>query len=78
MNIIVGKSVQLVQTMFAITVSVNIVKMKIKEVTDYFYGLDPAHMSYRHKVGDIYGKKNLKVPHAKLHRSKKVTAKKTK
>jgi len=64
--------------MFAITVSVNIVKMKIKEVTDYFYGLDPAHMSYRHKVGDIYGKKNLKVPHAKLHRSKKVTAKKTK
>lgn len=64
--------------MFAITVSVNIVKMKIKEVTDYFYGLDPAHMSYRHKVGDIYGKKNLKVPHAKLHRSKKVTTKKTK
>ena len=52
--------------------------MKIREVTDYFYGLDPAHMSYRHKVGDIYGKKNLKVPHAKLHRSKKVTAKKTK
>lgn len=64
--------------MFAITVSVNIVKMKIKEVTDYFYGLDPAHMSYRHKVGDVYGKKNLKIPHAKLHRSKKVTAKKTK
>jgi len=52
--------------------------MKIKEVTDYFYGLDPAHMSYRHKVGDVYGKKNLKVPHAKLHRSKKVTTKKTK
>lgn len=64
--------------MFAITVSVNIVKMKIKEVTDYFYGLDPAHMSYRHKVGDVYGKKNLKIPHAKLHRSKKVKAKKTK
>ena len=64
--------------MFAITASVNIVKMRIKEVTDYFYGLDPAHMSYRHKVGDVYGKKNLKIPHAKLHRSKKVTAKKTK
>ena len=64
--------------MFAITASVNIVKMKIKEVTDYFYGLDPAHMSYRHKVGDVYGKKNLKIPHAKLHRSKKVTTKKTK
>ena len=41
--------------------------MKIKEVTDYFYGLAPAHMSYKHKIGDIYGKKNLKVPHAKLH-----------
>jgi len=52
--------------------------MKIREVTDYFYGLDPAHMSYTHKIGNIYGKKNLKVPHAKLHRSKKVTAKKTK
>lgn len=45
--------------------------MKIKEVVDYFYGLDPSNLSYRHKVGDIYGKKNLKVPHAKLHRSKK-------
>ena len=39
--------------------------MKIREVTDYFYGLDPAHMSYTHKIGDVYGKKNLKVPHAK-------------
>ena len=65
-------------TMFAQLVNANTAKMRIKEVTDYFYGLDPAHMSYRHKVGDIYGKKNLKVPHAKLHRSKKVTAKKTK
>tara|TARA_B100000900_G_scaffold259128_1_gene220878 strand:+ start:3052 stop:3222 length:171 start_codon:yes stop_codon:yes gene_type:complete len=46
---------------------VKIAEMRIKEVTDYFYGLDPAHMSYRHKIGDIYGKKNLKVPHAKLH-----------
>ena len=45
--------------------------MKINEVVDYFYGLDPAHMSYRHKVGDVYGKKNLKVPHAKLHKAKK-------
>ena len=34
--------------------------MKINEVVDYFYGLDPAHMSYKHKIGDIYGKKNLK------------------
>lgn len=46
-------------------------KMKIKEVVDYFYGLDPAHLSYTHKVGDVYGKKNLKVPHAKLHKKKK-------
>ena len=45
--------------------------MKICEVTDYFYGLDPAHMSYKHKIGDVYGKKNLKVPHAKLHVKKK-------
>tara|TARA_B100000900_G_scaffold201254_1_gene170664 strand:- start:16210 stop:16368 length:159 start_codon:yes stop_codon:yes gene_type:complete len=49
--------------------------MKIKEITDYFYGLDPAHMSYRFKIGDIYGKKNLKVPRAKLFRSKKVLPK---
>lgn len=46
--------------------------MKIKEVVDYYYGLDPAHMSYRHKVGDIYGKKNLNIPKAKLHKSKQV------
>jgi hypothetical protein len=52
--------------------------MKIHEVVNYFYGLDPNNLSYTHKIGDIYGKKNLKVPHAKLHRSKKVTAKKTK
>ena len=77
-NIIAVKSVKSVLTMFAQLVNANTAKMRIKEVTDYFYGLDPAHMSYRHKVGDIYGKKNLKVPHAKLHRSKKVTAKKTK
>jgi len=41
--------------------------MKIKEL-DYFYGLDPHNPSYTHKVGDIYGKKNLKVPKAKLHK----------
>ena len=72
------KSVKSVQMMYAQLVNANTAKMRIKEVTDYFYGLDPAHMSYRHKVGDIYGKKNLKVPHAKLHRSKKVSPKKTK
>jgi hypothetical protein len=49
--------------------------MKIKEVVDYYYGLDPAHMSYRHKVGDIYGKKNLNIPKAKLHKSKQVKTK---
>ena len=52
--------------------------MKIREVTDYFYGLDPAHMSYTHKIGDIYGKKNLKVPHAKLHKKKSKPNPKTK
>lgn len=79
-NLIVVTNALSVQTMFVTTVNVKNVKisMKIKEVVDYFYGLDPAHMSYRHKVGDVYGKKNLKVPHAKLHRSKKLTAKKTK
>lgn len=51
--------------------NVSTVQMKIKEIVDYFYGLDPAHLSYTHKVGDIYGKKNLKVPHAKLHRKNK-------
>jgi len=45
--------------------------MKISEVVDYFYGLDPAHLSYKHKVGDIYGKKNLKVPKAKFYRKSK-------
>ena len=39
---------------------------------DYHYGLDPELMVYRHKIGDIYGKKNLKVPHAKYSTSKKV------
>jgi len=78
-SIIVVQCVGIVEIkMFAKLVTANIVQMKIKEVVDYFYGLDPAHLSYTHKVGDIYGKKNLKVPHAKLHRSKKVTTKKTK
>jgi len=44
--------------------------MKIHEVVNYFYGLDPNNLSYTHKIGDIYGKKNLKVPHAKLHKKK--------
>ena len=57
--------------MFAQLVNANTAKMKIKEILDYFYGLDPAHLSYTHKVGDIYGKKNLKVPKAKLHRKNK-------
>jgi len=57
--------------MFAQLVNANTAKMKIKEVVDYFYGLDPAHLSYNHKVGKIYGKKNLKIPHAKLHRKNK-------
>lgn len=77
-TVTVTKNVHHVQMMFVQLANVIIAEMKIKEVTDYFYGLDPAHMSYRHKVGDVYGKKNLKIPHAKLHRSKKVTAKKTK
>ena len=46
--------------------------MRAKEFVDYFYGLDPEHLSYTHKIGDVYGKKNLKVPHAKLHKKKKV------
>jgi hypothetical protein len=45
--------------------------MRAKEFVDYFYGLDPEHLSYTHKIGDVYGKKNLKVPHAKLHKKKK-------
>mgnify|MGYP000082282514 CR=1 FL=1 len=72
-NITAVKNVNSVLTMFVTLVNANTVKinMKINEVVDYFYGLDPAHMSYRHKVGDVYGKKNLKVPHAKLHKAKK-------
>ncbi len=66
-TVTVTKNVHHVQMMFVQLANVIIAEMKIKEVTDYFYGLDPAHMSYRHKIGDIYGKKNLKVPHAKLH-----------
>jgi len=49
--------------------------MRAKEFVDYFYGLDPEHLSYTHKIGDVYGKKNLKVPHAKLHKKKKVQEK---
>ena len=64
--------------MSALIASANIVPMKINEVVDYFYGLDPAHVSYKHKVGDIYGKKNLKGPHAKLHKRSKVKFKKHK
>jgi len=70
-TIIVVKNVQLVLTKYATTVNAHTVAMKIKEIVDYFYGLDPAHLSYTHKVGKIYGKKNLKVPHAKLHRKNK-------
>jgi len=44
--------------------------MKIREL-DYFYGLDPKNPSYTHKVGDIYGKKNLKVPKAKFWKKTK-------
>ena len=40
---------------------------KIGEAYDYHYGLDPERLTYRHKIGKIYGKKNLKVPHAKYH-----------
>jgi 5'(3')-deoxyribonucleotidase len=36
----------------------------LKEYTQT-YSLDPNNLSYTHKVGKIYGKKNLKVPHAK-------------
>ena len=48
--------------------------MKLLEVFryDYDYGMDPASLVYKHKIGDIYGKKNLKVPHAKYSTSKKV------
>ena len=65
------KNVLSVQTIYATNANAHTVAMKIKEVVDYFYGLDPAHLSYTHKVGKIYGKKNLKVPHAKLHRKNK-------
>lgn len=44
----------------------------IEARVDYHYGLDPAQLVYTHKVGDIYGKKNLKVPHAKYSTSKRV------
>ena len=46
--------------------------MKLLEVFryDYHYGIDPASLVYKHKIGD--GKKNLKVPHAKYSTSKKV------
>ena len=71
MIITAEKNAKNVLTMFALNVIAHIVAMKIKEIVDYFYGLDPAHLSYTHKVGKIYGKKNLKVPHAKLHRKNK-------
>jgi hypothetical protein len=38
---------------------------EMDESMDHFYGLDPNNLSYRHKIGKVYGKKNLKVPHAK-------------
>ena len=38
---------------------------EMDESLDHFYGLDPNNLSYRHKIGKVYGKKNLKVPHAK-------------
>jgi hypothetical protein len=48
-------------------------EIKIAEArVDYHYGLDPAQLVYTHKVGDIYGKKNLKVPHAKYSTSSRV------
>ena len=71
MIITAEKNAKNVLTMFALNVIAHIVAMKIKEIVDFFYGLDPAHLSYTHKVGKIYGKKNLKVPHAKLHRKNK-------
>jgi hypothetical protein len=54
--------------------------MKIRDVVheawaDYHYGLDPARLSYTFKVGDIYGPKNLKVPHARLYKGGKAVKK---
>ena len=48
--------------------------MKLLDVFryDYHYGMDTASLVYKHKIADIYGKKNLKVPHAKYSTSKKV------
>lgn len=51
--------------------------MRYKEIKiverrlDYHYGLDPEMLVYTHKIGDVYGKKNLKVPHAKYSTSKR-------
>jgi hypothetical protein len=70
-NITAVKNAKNVQMTYATNANANTVAMKIKEIVDYFYGLDPAHLSYPHKVGKIYGKKNLKIPHAKLHRKNK-------
>ena len=44
----------------------------VEDRVDYHYGRDPEMLVYTHKVGDIYGKKNLKVPHAKYTTSKRV------
>jgi len=53
--------------------------MKIRDIVesraDYHYGIDPAQLSYTFKVGDIYGPKNLKVPHARLYRGGKAVKK---
>jgi hypothetical protein len=53
--------------------------MKIREIVesraDYHYGIDPAQLSYTFKVGDIYGPKNLKVPHARLYKGGKAVKK---
>jgi|TARA_B100001013_G_scaffold100087_1_gene56374 hypothetical protein len=38
---------------------------------DHHYGYDPELLSYQHEIGKIYGKKNLKVPHAKYSISKR-------
>jgi len=42
---------------------------------DYHYSIDPAQLSYTFKVGDIYGPKNLKVPHARLYKGGKAVKK---
>ena len=46
---------------------------KIKKRYDHHYGYDPELLVYKHKIGPIYGKKNLKVPHAKYSISKRAS-----